>query len=150
MSHLLSLRSRLVWLLTAWLFLWIVIIATWMYDANGYSFGMPGPIFLLMMLGPLLVGLVLGRGTASLWPAAKAGMIGGVVYGLANIGAQLIWGLVLRAFGRIPPDAMAEMGGAGFLVIEVVEFTLLFTLTGLVLGLVGGLLGAALSGKAHR
>ena len=130
-----------------WLVLWVIIIATWMYDENGYTFGMPGPIFLLMMLGPLLIGLVLSWGKPGLWQGARTGMIGGVVYGLANMAAQLVWGVVLKALGRIPPDAMAETGGPWVALFEVVEFTVLFTITGLILGLVGGLLGAALGGR---
>ena len=62
-----------------WLALWVIVIATWMYDENGFTFGMPGPVFLLMMLGPLLVGLLLGWGKVGAWPAARAGMIGGVM-----------------------------------------------------------------------
>lgn len=150
MTHAPSVHPRLFPLLLAWLVLWAVIIVTWMYDANGHSFGMPGPVFLLMMLGPLLIGLLLGWGSGSLRQGMKAGMIGGVVYGLVNMAVQLIWGLVLRLLGRIPPDTMTEMGGLGFFVIEVVEFTVLFVATGLILGLVGGLLGAAVSRLAHR
>ena len=150
MTHAPSVHSRLFPLLLAWLVLWVVIIVTWMYDANGYSFGMPGPVFLLMMLGPLLVGLLLGWGSGSPRQGMKAGMIGGVVYGLANMVVQLIWGLVLSLLGRIPPDTMAEMGGLGYFVIEVVEFTVLFVATGLILGLGGGLLGTAGSRLARR
>ena len=137
-------------ILIFWIALWAVTIATWMYDDEGYAAGMPGPIFLLMMLGPLLVGFVLGWGRASLGQGMKAGLIGGVAYGLANMVAQLLWGLVLRILGRIPAESMENMGGFWVFLFEIVEFTLLFTITGLVLGLVGGLLGAALSRQARR
>lgn len=143
-------RARSIPLVVAWLVLWIIIIATWIYDEQGFSSGMPGPVFLVMMLGPLLVGVLLGWGRTDLGSAAKAGMIGGVVYGLANMGAQLLWGGVLRLLDRIDPDAMAEMGGVGFFIGEVVEFTVLFTVTGLVLGLAGALTGAALSRATNR
>jgi len=142
MTHTRRVSAQALGLLLAWLALWAVVVTTWLYDSNGYTVGMPGPVFLLMMFGPLLVGLALGWGKASHRLGMKAGMLGGVAYGLANMVAQLVWGLVLRALGLIPPDAMAEMGGPEFFVIEVVEFTVLFTATGLVLGLVGALLGA--------
>lgn len=133
-----------------WVALWAVIVATWMYDGDGYTVGMPSAVFFLMMLGPLLVGFALGWGKTGLWQGMKWGMISGALYGLANMVAQLVWGGVLQLLGRIPLDTMAEMGGMGFFALEVVEFTLLFTLTGLVLGLVGGLLGATVSRLVHR
>lgn len=145
MTHTPRFSTRTFGLLLAWLALWAVVVATWLYDADGYAAGMPGPVFLLMLLGPLLGGLVLGWGKGSLGQGMKAGAVGGVVYGLANMGGQLLWGLVLRALGRIPSELPAEVSGPVFFVMEVVEFTLLFTITGLTLGLMGGLAGAALS-----
>lgn len=150
MTHSLVLRSRLTLLLVGWLVLWAIIVATWMYDADGYAIGMPSVVFLVSMLGPLLVGFVLGWGKASPPPAAKAGMAGGVVYGLANMVAQLVWGLILRVLGRIPLDTIAQTGGPWVFLFEIVEFTVLFTVTGLFLGLVGGLLGAAVSRLAGK
>lgn len=133
---------RIILLVLLWLLLWAATIATWMYDADGYTVGMPPLMFAITMLGPLLVGLILGWGKDSIGEGVRVGMVGGVVYGLANMAGQLLWGGVLNLLGRIPPDTMAEIGGIGVMVFEVVEFTLLFTLTGLILGLIGGALGA--------
>lgn len=52
MTHSPVLRSRLALLLVAWLILWAVIVATWMFDADGYTVGMPAAVFFLALLGP--------------------------------------------------------------------------------------------------
>lgn len=151
-SHRLRMSRPVLAVIIIWAVLWIIGIATWMYDVNGYTVGMPPVVFNLTLLGPLLVGLVLGWGKETLWKGVRAGMAGGVLFGLANMVGQLVWGLILRLFGRIPPDAMTEMGGMAFFAIEIVEFTLLFALTGFILGLIGGSAGQLLSrvGRPER
>lgn len=124
--------------------LWVVTVATWIFDEAGYSAGMPGPIFALHMLAPLLVGLIVGWRRVGSWPGAKAGAIAGALFGAANIGAQLIWGAVLSSLGRISPDQPFTFIESVF---EVLEFLVLFMTVGLVLGGVGGFLGAVLGGR---
>lgn len=72
----------------------------------------------------------------------KNGLIGGVLFGLANIAATLLWGAILMASGRVSPDDAMTVGEG---LSEVVEFTLLYTIVGLVLGAAGGFLGAPAS-----
>lgn len=124
--------------------LWVVTVATWIFDEAGYSAGMLGPIFVLHMLAPLLVGLIVGWRKVGSWPGAKAGAIAGALFGAANIGAQLIWGAVLSSLGRISPDQPFTFIESVF---EVLEFLVLFMTVGLVLGGVGGFLGAVLGGR---
>lgn len=143
-----SLRPRssqiLVWIGGLLVLLWVITIATWMYDEHGYSFGMPMPVFVIHMLAPLLVGLIVGWQRAGLWPGAKAGAIAGALFGAANIGAQLIWGAALSLLGRISPDQPFTFIESIF---EVLEFLVLFMIVGLVLGGLGGFLGAAIGGR---
>lgn len=127
--------------------LWAVTIATWIFDEFGYSAGMPGPVFALHLLAPLMVGLIVGWRRAELWPGAKAGAIAGALFGAANIGAQLLWGGVLSLLGRISPDQPFTFVESIF---EVLEFLVLFMIVGLVLGGIGGLLGAAIGGRGRR
>lgn len=72
----------------------------------------------------------------------KNGLIGGVLFGLANIAATLLWGAILMASGRVSPDDAMTVGEG---LSEVVEFTLLYTMVGLVLGAAGGFLSAPAS-----
>lgn len=124
--------------------LWVVTIATWMYDKHGYSAGMPGPVFALHLLAPLLVGLIVGWHRSGLWPGAKAGAIAGALFGVVNIGAQLVWGAALSLLGRTSPDQPFTFIEGIF---EVLEFLVLFMIVGLVLGGIGGFLGAAIGGR---
>lgn len=137
----------LVWLGAILAILWVITIATWIFDESGYSTGMPGPVFALHMLVPLLVGLIVGWRKIGLWPGAKAGAFAGALFGAANIGAQLIWGLALSLLGRIHPDQPFTFVESIF---EVLEFLVLFTIVGLVLGGIGGLLGAAIRERIHK
>lgn len=121
-----------------WLAVWAFTLLTWMYGDDGYTYGMAPAATVLTMLGPLLVGLVLGWNKATLWPAVRAGMIGGALFGAATMVGQLVWGGVLYLLGRIPPDAMEEMGGLPVMIFEVIEFTVLFVVSGLILGAIGG------------
>jgi len=149
MDHRLSLGPHRIppFIVVVWLVLWVIVVITWMYDDSGYSAGMPMPVFLIQLLSPLLIAFVLGWRKFTLWDGAKVGMVAGVVFGLANMAAQLIWGGILLALGKAAPEA--AMGWAAGL-FEVLEFTVLFALTGLVLGLVGGLAGVLAARLLHR
>lgn len=133
-----------------WLAVWVFAIVTWMYDDAGYTFGMSPAATILTMLGPLLVGLVLGWGKQRPWHSIRAGAIGGALFGAATMVSQLVWGAVLQALGRIPPDAMEQMGGIWFAVIEALEFTVLFVVSGMILGGIGGAAAALVAWLRRR
>lgn len=140
-------RRPWIILLVVFVALWVVTVATWMYDEAGYSWGMPMPLFFVHLAAPLVVGLVVGWRQRSLGLGAKAGAIAGALFGVANIAAQLVWGGVLKLMGRISPDQPFTFVESIF---EVLEFLVLFTIVGLILGAVGGLLGAAIGGRSNR
>jgi hypothetical protein len=144
-EHPKSNRSLLL-IIALLLIIWVVAIATWIYDEAGYSAGMPMPVFLLHMLAPLLVGLIVGWRKVSLWLGAKAGAIAGALFGAANIAVQLLWGGVLSLLGRISPDQPFTFVESIF---EVLEFLVLFTIVGLALGAIGGFFGAFIGGRAR-
>lgn len=121
--------------------LWIMMVVTWMYDDAGYSGGMPGPAFLVMLASPLIAGFVVGWYKESLGLGVKAGMIAGPLFGAANILGNLVWGGVLWIQGKIPADQPFTFWQG---VVEVSEFILLFATIGLFLGAIGGLSGAAI------
>lgn len=139
-------RQPLVLLLVLFVGLWVITVATWIFDEAGYSAGMPMPIFALHLLAPLLVGLIVGWRKLNLWSGVKAGAIAGALFGAANIAVQLLWGGVLYLLDRISPDQPFTFVESIF---EVLEFLVLFAVVGLVLGGIGGLLGAAIGGRAR-
>lgn len=47
-------------LIILYIALWIMMVVTWMYDDAGYSGGMPGPAFLVMLASPLVPGFMVG------------------------------------------------------------------------------------------
>jgi hypothetical protein len=147
MSHKLHIQRPVMVVLVFWGVIWLLTIATWMYDSAGYTVGMPMPVFFLQLLAPLLAGLVLGWNKQHLWPGVKAGMIGGALFGIASLIGQLIWGGVLNLMGRIPPESNITFVEG---IYEILEFLMLFTIVGLVLGAVGGLLGFAIAKALHR
>lgn len=134
----------LIWLGALLAILWGITVATWLYDDQGFSVGMPGPVFALHLLAPLLVGLIVGWRKANLWQGAKAGALAGALFGAANMGVQLLWGGALNLLGRVSPDQSFTVVESIF---EVLEFLLLFLIVGLFLGGIVGLLGAAIGGR---
>jgi hypothetical protein len=146
MNHKLHIQRPVMVVLVFWGAIWVLAIATWMYDSAGYTVGMPMPVFFLQLLAPLLAGVVLGWGKSRLWPGMKAGMIGGALFGIANLVGQLIWGGVLYLMGRIPPESPFTFVEGIF---EALEFLVLFMMTGLILGAVGGLLGFGIAKVLH-
>lgn len=141
--------NRRPWIILLLIFfmLWVVTFATWIYDDAGYTAGMPGPVFLLHLAAPLLVGLIVVWRKSGLWPGAKAGGIAGALFGAANIGAQLVWGAILLLLGRISPDQPFTFLESIF---EVIEFLVLFMIVGLFIGGIGGFVGAAISPRVCR
>ena len=139
-------RRPLVILLILFVGLWVVTIATWMYDESGYSYGMPMPLFLVHLIAPLVVGVIVGWRRLDLWSGAKSGAIAGALFGTANIGIQLLWGGVLDLLDRISPDQPFTFLEGLF---AVFEFLVFFALIGLVLGALGGFLGAAIGGHVR-
>ena len=134
----------LLWLGGLLALLWAVTIITWIFDESGYSAGMPGAVFALHMLAPLLVGLIVGWRKLEVWQGAKTGGVAGALFGAANIGVQLLWGGVLDLLGRISPDQPFTFVESIF---EVLEFLVLFMIFGLFLGGIGGFLGAAIAAR---
>lgn len=131
-------------LIILYIALWIMMAVTWMYDDAGYSGGMPGPAFLVILASPLVAGLIVGWYKESLGSGVKTGMIAGPIFGAANIVGNLIWGRVLWIQGKIPADQPFTFWQG---VLEVLEFLVLFAIIGLFLGAIGGLSGAAIG---HR
>lgn len=138
-------RRPLVILVFFYVALWVLMAVTWMYDDAGYTVGMPGPIFMILLVSPLAAGAVVGYYKADLRSGIKAGMIAGALFGAANIIGNLIWGLVLSARGRIPADQPFTFLEGMF---EALSFLVFFALVGLVLGAIGGALGAAVSARS--
>jgi len=127
-------RQSTRWLAVLWALLWAITIATWIYSEEGYSSGMPGPVFFLHLLAfPLVVGY-LGSG----WRMHSG--LAGVVFAEANLLLQLVWGGILAVLGRIAPDPnMTGLAG----ILEYVEFMLLMGVPGFILGWLGGAVGKA-------
>ena len=140
-------RRPLVILIIFFVALWVLMAVTWLYDDAGYTVGMPGPIFMILLVSPLAAGAVVGYYKADLRSGIKAGMIAGALFGAANIIGNLIWGLVLSARGRIPADQPFTLLEGMF---EALSFLVFFALIGLVLGAIGGAIGAAVCARARR
>lgn len=138
-------RPRVI-LIVLFVALWLLMAVTWMYDEAGYTAGMPGPVFFLMLISPLVAGLVAGWNRVEVRSGAKVGMIAGALFGAANIAGNLIWGGILFLLGRIPPDQPFTFWEGVF---EAFIFLLFFAVIGLVLGAIGGALGAAISARRH-
>lgn len=134
----------LIWLGALLAIMWVITIATWLFDDQGYSVGMPGPVFALHLLAPLLVGLIVGWSKADLWQGAKAGALAGALFGAANMGVLLLWSGALNMLGRVFPDQSFTFVESIF---EVLEFLALFMIVGLFLGGIVGLLGAAIRAR---
>ncbi len=139
-------NRAMLWIGALLVVLWVMTVATWMYDTAGYTVGMPMPLFFVHLAAPLVVGLIVGRRKTGLWSGAKTGAIAGALFGAANIAVQLLWGGVLYLLGRIPPDQPFTFVESLF---EVLEFLVLFTLMGLILGMAGGFLGAAIGSRSR-
>lgn len=139
-------RRPLLWCATLLILLWIVTIALWIYDAAGDSMGMPMPLFFVHLLLPLVAGLVVGWRATSLAAGTRAGAMAGALFGLANMGALLLWSGILYLLGRVSADQPFTLAESVF---EALEFLLLYALVGLVLGAVGGAVGAVL-GRRDR
>lgn len=137
-------RLPVIVLVILYIALWIMMVVTWMYDDAGYSGGMPGPAFLVMLASPLVAGSIVGWYKENLGSGVKAGMIAGSLFGAANIVGNLVWGGVLWIQGKISADQPFTFWQG---VAEVLEFLLLFAIIGLFLGAIGGLSGAAIG---HR
>ena len=60
MSHVLRNHPTVSALFLLWLGLWIVMVATWLYDSAGYTVGMPMPVFFIFLVAPLPAGLIAG------------------------------------------------------------------------------------------
>lgn len=134
-------RLPVIVLIVLYIALWIMMVVTWMYDDAGYTVGMPGPAFFIMLASPLVAGCIVGWYKESLGPGVKAGMIAGAFFGAANMIGNVIWGGVLWVRGLIPADQPFTFWEG---VIEAFGFLLLFAIVGLVLGAIGGLSGAAI------
>ena len=50
MSHVLRNHPTVSALFLLWLGLWIVMVATWLYDSAGYTVGMPMPVFFIFLV----------------------------------------------------------------------------------------------------
>jgi hypothetical protein len=130
-----------------WLALLVLTILTWQYDPAGYSAGMPGPVFFILLGSPFVVALILGWQQDTIWDGLKAGVVGGTLFGLANMAGHLVWSMLIIARGKAafdPPMAWWEFA------LEALGFVFLFGIVGFVLGLVGGPLGAWAATSRHR
>lgn len=138
---------RVTLVLVLWVALWFLMVFTWQYDQDGYSYGMPPVPFVIFLTAPLVAGLIVSWHKVDVWPGVKAGMIAGALLGAANIIGNLIWGLILFAQGRIPPDQPFTFWEGMF---EALIFLLFFAAIGLVLGAIGGLLAVFISRARHH
>lgn len=127
--------------------LWILMVVTWMYDDEGYTMGMPMPVFIIVLASPLVAGLIAGFYQDGPRLGVKAGMITGAFFGAANIFGNVVWGWILSLQGRIPPNQPFTFWEGVF---EALGFLVLFVIIGLVLGAIGGYLGAALGRRRQH
>lgn len=147
MRHFLRSHPTFFALFLFWLCLWVVMVVTWLYDPDGYTVGMPMPVFFVFLAAPLLAGLIAGWPKPSLGAGISAGMSAGALFGAANLVGNLLWGAVLSIQGRIPPDQPFTFWEGVF---EALGFLVFFMVVGLALGALGGGIGAALGGRAGR
>lgn len=147
MSHVFRNHPTTSSLFLLWVGLWVLMVATWLYDSAGYTVGMPMPVFLIILAAPLLAGLIAGRPKPGPWAGTTAGLIAGALFGMANFIGNLLWSVVLFIQGRIPSNQPFTFWEGVF---EALGFLVLFMVVGLILGGIGGLIGAALGGRAGR
>lgn len=125
-------RRAVSWFVAAWGVLWAITIATWIYDEQGNSCGMPFLPFVLHLVAlPLAAGLL----TAG-WHLRSP--IAGLLVAEADLLLIALWGGVLSLLGRVAPDP--QMAGIlGFL--EFLGFVVLMGGAGALSGWVGGAAG---------
>lgn len=129
------------WVVVAWSLLWILTVATWLYDPAGNSFGMPFPVFFLHLVGfPLVVGAVVSR-----WRLNSG--LAGLIVSEGNLALNLVWSGVLALLGRIDPAGSMSVAEG---LVEVLEFVLLMGLAGFLAGALGGFLGRVIRGHLGR
>lgn len=125
----------------AWVILWVAIIATWMYDEQGYSFGMQGALFFILLLSPFLIGIYYGYYERTIQESITRGALSGFLLSLLNFAMLLIWSGVLAALGKIDPTN-SEFSLVGN-ILEIGEMLLLFAIVAVLTGAIGGMTGWA-------
>lgn len=113
------------------LLVWAVTLATWVFE-DGISVGMPGWMFAIHMLMPVVAGGVVGT-----WPGNS--MLAGALVYAADSAMLLPWSLILIAQGRVD----ASVGSP----LEAIPFIAIGLIFGAVLGGFGGILGRVIAGR---
>ena len=135
--------------LACWLILWIVSVATWLYDPAGYSAGMPMEVFYVHLLAPLAAGILAGWWQDTIRGSVKNGLWAGLLYSVLDFVALLVWSGMLIGLGKVDPTVSETMPWWEG-VFEALHMGLAYVIIGLLLGPVGGLIAGLVVAAVRR
>jgi hypothetical protein len=140
-------RKAVLVFIFGFLLLWAVTAGTWLYSADGYSYGMQPVVFWLHFGFLLAAGVFAMSRSSSLANRVSWAVAFVLGYCALDMAALLVWSGLLTTLGktRLNPQFAGPTEG----LIEVLHMSLAFVIVGLALALLGGLLTWLYSASKH-